>query len=82
MSSVQSSTRNPTAWITRALSFHNQTGALLADMARGDEPAAGLAELPEPSAFVAFLPFLKGVFSRWHYTPFKLAGESFVTNGQ
>lgn len=50
--------------------------------AHGAEPAIGFAELPDPSAFVVFVPFLKGVFSQWHYTPFELAGETFVTAEQ
>jgi hypothetical protein len=34
-----------------------------------DEPLIGAADLPEPSAFTAFVPFIKGVFSQWYRTP-------------
>ncbi|MBO9708752.1 MAG: NADAR family protein [Caulobacter sp.] len=39
-------------------------------------------DLPAPSAFATFHPFLKGVFSQWHATPFKLEGHDFATAEQ
>ncbi|RZJ95560.1 MAG: NADAR family protein [Brevundimonas sp.] len=38
--------------------------------------------MPDPAAFDAFHPFIKGVFSQWHPTPFNLTGEWFVTAEQ
>jgi len=40
------------------------------------------ADLPEPSAFSRFHPFIKGVFSQWHPTTFVVDGETFVTAEQ
>lgn len=40
------------------------------------------ADLPEPSAFSQFHPFIKGVFSQWHPTTFVVDGETFVTAEQ
>lgn len=45
-------------------------------------PSIGLADLPNPSDFTEFTPFLKGVFSQWHHTPFRLEGREFVTAEQ
>lgn len=45
-------------------------------------PAIGFSDLPDPSAFSSFVPFLKGVFSQWHATPFELHGTTFVTAEQ
>ena len=39
-------------------------------------------DLPSPADFEVFHPFLKGVFSQWHATPFELGGLSFVTAEQ
>jgi ribA/ribD-fused uncharacterized protein len=39
-------------------------------------------DLPDPAAFSTFHPFLKGVFSQWHATPFTLDGQAFVTAEQ
>ncbi len=39
-------------------------------------------DLPSPADFDAFHPFLKGVFSQWHATPFDVEGLSFVTAEQ
>ena len=47
-----------------------------------DEPTIGIADLPDPSAFTLFTPFIKGVFSQWHHTPFTLEGETFATAEQ
>jgi ribA/ribD-fused uncharacterized protein len=41
-----------------------------------------MAELPKPGAFKAFTPFIKGVFSQWHRTPFWLNGIAFGTAEQ
>lgn len=46
------------------------------------EAPLGVADLPDPSAFSAFTPFIKGVFSQWHRTPFRLAEKDFVTAEQ
>lgn len=46
------------------------------------ELVIGLDDLPDPAAFEAFIPFIKGVFSQWHHTPFTLDGEPFVTAEQ
>lgn len=40
------------------------------------------ANLPEPAAFGAFHPFIKGVFSQWHATAFSLEGQTFATAEQ
>ena len=45
-------------------------------------PAVSVQDLPSPVAFARFHPFLKGVFSQWHYTPFALYGRHFVTAEQ
>jgi ribA/ribD-fused uncharacterized protein len=34
-------------------------------------------DLPDPSRFTRFHPFIKGVFSQWHPTPFEIDGETF-----
>ena len=39
-------------------------------------------DLPAPADFSDLHPFLKGVFSQWHATPFELDGRSFVTAEQ
>ena len=39
-------------------------------------------DLPDPAIFTVFHPFLKGVFSQWHATPFKLEGIDFATAEQ
>lgn len=39
-------------------------------------------DLPTPSAFSRFHPFLKGVFSQWHATPFVIDGRRFDTAEQ
>lgn len=46
------------------------------------EPTIGFADLPDPTLFTSFIPFLKGVFSQWHNTPFDLEGRTFVTAEQ
>lgn len=38
--------------------------------------------LPDARDFDAFHPFIKGVFSQWHKTPFSLAGRDFNTAEQ
>lgn len=45
-------------------------------------PRITLADLPDPVLFSSFTPFIKGVFSQWHHTPFDLDGHSFVTAEQ
>ena len=40
------------------------------------------ADLPDPSQFSCFHPFIKGIFSQWHPTPFVVEGEAFVTAEQ
>lgn len=45
-------------------------------------PSLGVENLPDPSAFAVFTPFIKGVFSQWHHTPFCLEGINFVTAEQ
>jgi len=40
------------------------------------------ADLPDPAAYNAFHPFIKGVFSQWHPTPFVVNDERFVTAEQ
>ncbi|KPL67915.1 GTP cyclohydrolase [Erythrobacter sp. SG61-1L] len=42
----------------------------------------GYAALPDPANFETFVPFLNGVFSQWHFTPFNLHDQSFVTAEQ
>jgi ribA/ribD-fused uncharacterized protein len=39
-------------------------------------------DLPEPRDYARFHPFLKGVFSQWHHTPFDLHGHRFITAEQ
>lgn len=39
-------------------------------------------DLPPASAFEEFHPFIKGVFSQWHPTPFTLEGVAFATAEQ
>lgn len=46
-------------------------------MERADE-----ADLPVPDAYDIFHPFIKGVFSQWHPTPFVVNGERFATAEQ
>lgn len=45
-------------------------------------PTISIADLPTPADFAGFTPFIKGVFSQWHYTPFELDGRRFVTAEQ
>ncbi|MBF5089270.1 NADAR family protein [Novosphingobium sp. NBM11] len=46
------------------------------------EPSVDNTDLPDPACYQSFMPFLKGVFSQWHFTPFTLEGLSFVTAEQ
>jgi ribA/ribD-fused uncharacterized protein len=39
-------------------------------------------DLPRVAEFDVFQPFIKGVFSQWHPTPFDLEGRNFVTAEQ
>jgi ribA/ribD-fused uncharacterized protein len=39
-------------------------------------------DLPHASEFTSFHPFIKGVFSQWHATPFTLEGLDFATAEQ
>ena len=41
-----------------------------------------IGDLPEPGRFAAFHPFLRGVFSQWHRTPFCIEGVTFNTAEQ
>jgi ribA/ribD-fused uncharacterized protein len=45
-------------------------------------PSLAKADLPDPSRFSEFYPFIRGVFSQWHRTPFLLEGRHFVTAEQ
>jgi ribA/ribD-fused uncharacterized protein len=47
-----------------------------------DEPAIFEADLPPPELFDSFYPFIKGVFSQWHSTPFQIDGRTIVTAEQ
>jgi ribA/ribD-fused uncharacterized protein len=47
-----------------------------------DRPVITESDLPRPSDFATFHPFLKGVFSQWHLTRFELEGRAFVTAEQ
>ncbi len=47
-----------------------------------EEPSFTIADLPSPAAFASFTPFIKGVFSQWHRTPFRLDELDFVTAEQ
>ena len=40
------------------------------------------ATLPDPAAYERFHPFLRGVFSQWHVTPFLVDGARFNTAEQ
>lgn len=40
------------------------------------------SDLPHPSNFSQFTPFIKGVFSQWYHTPFMLGGQQFGTGEQ
>ena len=42
-----------------------------------DVPALSEDDLPDPGRFAHFHPFIKGVFSQWHPTPFEIGGERF-----
>jgi ribA/ribD-fused uncharacterized protein len=43
-----------------------------------DHPALTEAELPAADDFATFHPFIKGVFSQWHPTPFAVNGLMFA----
>jgi ribA/ribD-fused uncharacterized protein len=45
-------------------------------------PSLTVADLPDPADYREFHPFIKGVFSQWHVTPFTLDGRRFVTAEQ
>ena len=45
-------------------------------------PSLSKGGLPDPSGYLEFAPFIKGVFSQWHHTPFQLKGRQFVTAEQ
>jgi ribA/ribD-fused uncharacterized protein len=47
-----------------------------------DEPLILEADLPVPQHFTSFHPFIKGVFSQWHPTPFEIDGLPLVTAEQ
>ncbi|MEO0643156.1 MAG: NADAR family protein [Pseudomonadota bacterium] len=46
------------------------------------EPTVTEADLPKPLEFRRFHPFLKGVFSQWHPTPFAVDGTSYTCTEQ
>jgi ribA/ribD-fused uncharacterized protein len=48
----------------------------------GARPQITEADLPKVEAFDAYHPFIKGVFSQWHATPFTLDGLSLATAEQ
>lgn len=41
-------------------------------------PAITEADLPEAHTFSSFHPFIKGVFSQWHPTPFEVEGRKYT----
>lgn len=45
-------------------------------------PDLTAVDLPDPADFQTFHPFIKGVLSQWHATPFVLDGRDFVTAEQ
>jgi ribA/ribD-fused uncharacterized protein len=45
-------------------------------------PRLSIDQLPDPSSFSTFMPFIRGVFSQWHATPFSIGGRRFVTAEQ
>ncbi|NOW44169.1 hypothetical protein FHW96_000296 [Novosphingobium sp. SG751A] len=45
-------------------------------------PSLSKTSLPDPLDYSEFVPFIKGVFSQWHHTPFQLDGMRFVTAEQ
>jgi ribA/ribD-fused uncharacterized protein len=45
-------------------------------------PTLCAADLPDPAVFSRFHPFLRGVFSQWHETPFTIGGLDFNTAEQ
>ena len=47
-----------------------------------DAPRLAADGLPNPKAFEAFHPFIRGVFSQWHPTSFVLEGQTFTTAEQ
>jgi ribA/ribD-fused uncharacterized protein len=47
-----------------------------------DQPPLSISDLPDPANFSEFTPFIKGVFSQWHHTPFRLEKRDFVTAEQ
>jgi ribA/ribD-fused uncharacterized protein len=47
-----------------------------------DQPSISSEDLPGPADFTEFHPFIKGVFSQWHATPFELEGIRFATAEQ
>jgi len=50
--------------------------------ANDQPPDLTVADLPHAADFRTFHPFIKGVFSQWHMTPFELDGRRFVTAEQ
>jgi len=42
-----------------------------------DKASVTADDLPQPQMFSTFHPFLKGVFSQWHATPFEVGGRRF-----
>jgi len=47
-----------------------------------DEPSIFETDLPKAEDFDSFHPFIKGVFSQWHPTPFEIDGLTLVTAEQ
>lgn len=45
-------------------------------------PIITAEQLPQASDYNAFHPFIKGVFSQWHMTPFSIDGRNFATAEQ
>jgi ribA/ribD-fused uncharacterized protein len=47
-----------------------------------DQPLIFETDLPDAEDFDSFHPFIKGVFSQWHPTPFQIDGLALVTAEQ
>jgi ribA/ribD-fused uncharacterized protein len=65
-------------WVENGHRFSDDCGVLLDLIA----PTVSMSDLPAAGAFARFEPFLKGVFSQWHRTPFTLHSRHFATAEQ
>lgn len=43
-----------------------------------DTPKIKESDLPDPTQFTSFHPFIKGVFSQWHPTQFEISGQTYT----